>query len=148
MAIKFANNVSTYLATGINSTQTSIDVTSTVGLPVLSAGDYFYATIYMNVGVVEIIKVTSVSGGTLTCLRGQDNSPASSWAPNTRVDLRLTAAGLYESGVASNGMFQNAIVITTDETVAIGYNAISGGPITINPGVTVTVSTGSTWSIV
>lgn len=32
--------------------------------------------------------------------------------------------------------------------VPTGFNAISGGPVVINPGVTITVDTGSTWSIV
>jgi hypothetical protein len=148
MAIKFANNVTTYLSTGITNTQTSFDVVSTTGFPTLVSGDYFYATIYSYTGPIEIIKVTGVSGGTITCVRGQDNTAAQSWVNGSPVDIRLTAAGLYESGVASNGMFQNASVITANETVASGYNAISGGPITIASGVTVTVSTGSNWSIV
>ena len=148
MSIKFANNVSTYITSGLTSSQTSFTVADTTGFPTLVSGDYFYATLYTTSGSVEIIKVTNVSGLTLTCVRGQDNTAAQAWVNGSPLDIRLTAAGLYESGVASNGIFQNAITIVADETVASGYNGISGGPITIASGVTVTVSSGSTWAIV
>ena len=148
MAIKFANNISTLLGSGITSSQTSFDVASTTGFPVLAVGDYFYATIYTSSGPVEIIKVTSWSGATITCVRGLDGTSAASWANGTRIDLRLTAAGLYESGVASNGIFFNTTTITADEVVPSGYNGLSGGPITVASGVTVTVPSGSVWSIV
>lgn len=148
MSIKFANNVSTYITSGLTSSQTSFTVASTTGFPTLASGDYFYATLYTTSGAVEIIKVTNVSGITLTCVRGQDGTGAQAWPNGTPFDIRLTAAGLYESGVASDGIFQNAITIVDDVTVGSGYNGISGGPITIASGVTVTVSSGSTWSIV
>jgi hypothetical protein len=38
--------------------------------------------------------------------------------------------------------------ITTDYTIGTGKNVINAGPMTINSGVTVTVPTGSSWSIV
>ena len=49
---------------------------------------------------------------------------------------------------AENGMFVNSQTVAADYTVASGYNALSAGPITINSGVTVTVTSGSNWAVV
>lgn len=38
--------------------------------------------------------------------------------------------------------------VNADITIPVGQNALSAGPITIATGRTVTVSTGSTWSII
>jgi hypothetical protein len=38
--------------------------------------------------------------------------------------------------------------ITSNYTITTGKNAMSAGPITVNTSVTVTVPTGSTWTIV
>jgi hypothetical protein len=50
---------------------------------------------------------------------------------------------------AENGIFYlNDQVVTSNYTIPIGKNAGTFGPITINSGVSVTVSPGSTWTIV
>jgi hypothetical protein len=41
----------------------------------------------------------------------------------------------------------NGQTVTTDYTIPTGFNASSVGPISINSGITVTVSTGSVWAI-
>jgi len=46
------------------------------------------------------------------------------------------------------GMVENDNTINNDVTINSGRNAMSAGPITISTGVTVTVPTGSTWTIV
>jgi hypothetical protein len=43
---------------------------------------------------------------------------------------------------------ENDKTVTTDYTITTNKNAFSAGPITINSGVTVTVPTGSVWTIV
>ena len=48
----------------------------------------------------------------------------------------------------TNGIFENAKLITTSYTITTDYNALSAGPITIDTGVTVTIPTGSVWAIV
>ena len=48
----------------------------------------------------------------------------------------------------SKGMWENAINITADYTITTNNNAVSAGPITIASGVTVTVPSGSAWTIV
>lgn len=43
---------------------------------------------------------------------------------------------------------QNGQTVTTDYTIPVGINAMSTGPISINSGVTVTISSGSVWAII
>ena len=62
------------------------------------------------------------------------------------------AARLY-SNVPSGGgtdkiFYENDIVMTTNYTITTGRNAMSAGPITVNPGVTLTVPSGSVYTIV
>jgi hypothetical protein len=44
--------------------------------------------------------------------------------------------------------YQNDQNVTTDYTITDGKNAMSAGTITIDSGVTVTVGTGETWTVV
>jgi hypothetical protein len=59
------------------------------------------------------------------------------------------ALGQGATGGGADQIFQeNGQVVTTNYTIASGKNAVSAGPITVNAGVTVTISAGSTWVIV
>jgi hypothetical protein len=59
-----------------------------------------------------------------------------------------TWAAVSGSNVTSLGMYENAALITANYTIGTGNNAMSAGPITVDTGVTVTVPTGSTWTVV
>ena len=48
---------------------------------------------------------------------------------------------------ASNGLLLNNATVATSFTVPTGSNAVSVGPITLNSGVTVTVSSGQRWVV-
>ena len=50
--------------------------------------------------------------------------------------------------VSTNGIFQNANTITANQTISATNNGGSFGPITVATGVTVTVSSGSVWTVV
>jgi hypothetical protein len=50
--------------------------------------------------------------------------------------------------VSSNGIQINSTTIATSYTIATGNNGLSAGPVSINTSVTVTVSTGSRWTVV
>ena len=50
--------------------------------------------------------------------------------------------------ISNNGIMQNATTVATSYTIAAGYNGLSAGPVSVNTGITVTVSTGSTWVVV
>jgi hypothetical protein len=45
-------------------------------------------------------------------------------------------------------IYQNAQSVNADYTISDNTNAMSAGPITISTGVTVTVGTGETWTVV
>jgi hypothetical protein len=50
--------------------------------------------------------------------------------------------------ISNNGIMQNASTVNTSYTIAAGNNGLSSGPISVATGVSVTVSTGATWTIV
>jgi len=53
------------------------------------------------------------------------------------------------SGGGSDAVFyENGQNVTTDYTITSSTNAMSAGPITVDSGATVTIPSGSTWTIV
>lgn len=61
----------------------------------------------------------------------------------------VVAIGSGATGGGGDTIFiENSQVVTTDYTIPVGKNAMSTGPITVNSGVTVTISSGSTWAII
>ena len=48
---------------------------------------------------------------------------------------------------ATNGIYVNSNTISTNYTVATGFNGMSSGPVTINTGISVTVANGSRWVV-
>lgn len=50
--------------------------------------------------------------------------------------------------IGGMGYIENANTISVSSTINTGNNAISGGPVTVNSGITVTVPSGSTWTVV
>jgi hypothetical protein len=50
--------------------------------------------------------------------------------------------------IGGMGYIENAALITQSSTINAGNNAISGGPVTVADGVSVTVPDGSRWTIV
>lgn len=50
--------------------------------------------------------------------------------------------------IGGMGYIENEAVITQSSTINDGHNAISGGPVTLNSGITVTVPSGSAWTVV
>lgn len=114
MTIKFTNNATTTLASGINASVTSLSVASGSGalFPTLTGSDVFYVTLANLAGTVEIVKVTARSTDTFTIVRGQDGTTAASWSTGDKVELRPTAAGLQ------------AMLQTTDVGVSVqAYDA-------------------------
>jgi acetyltransferase-like isoleucine patch superfamily enzyme len=53
-----------------------------------------------------------------------------------------------KSVIGSQGYVENDITITANQTITTGKNAMSAGPITIATSITVTVPTGSRWTVV
>jgi len=83
-------------------------------------------------GIDALPSQTGESGNYLTT----DGSTASWAALDT--DANTTTKGLYE----------HAHTISANYTITSGNNAMSAGPVTVDTGYSVTVPTGSTWTIV
>jgi hypothetical protein len=99
MGIKFANSAFATLASGINSSATSITLTTGQGarFPSLAGSDYFYATLIDTSNNLEIVKCTARSTDVLTVTRGQESTTARAFSTGDRIELRVTAAGITES---------------------------------------------------
>tara|TARA_R110000765_G_scaffold330480_1_gene421228 strand:- start:1812 stop:2072 length:261 start_codon:yes stop_codon:yes gene_type:complete len=76
-------------------------------------------------------------------------------------DISATGGSMTIDGAAISGggggavgggsdaiFYENGQSVTTDYTITDGKNAMSAGPITVDNGVTVTVGTGETWTVV
>ena len=79
---------------------------------------------------------------------GQDNYVMTYDNSTGHVSLEAAAAAGATGGGSDEIFYENGQNVTTNYTITNGKNAMSAGPITINSGVTVTVGTGETWTVV
>jgi len=100
----------------------------------------------------EIGTGTYTSSGTTlsrTVSESSNSNNAINLSGSATVFIGATAQDLSPLGGGSNKVFfENDTNVTADYTITDGKNAMSAGPITINNGVTVTVGTGETWTVV
>jgi len=66
----------------------------------------------------------------------------------TATGLKWAAPSGGSSNITALGLWENSATISANYTIGTGNNAMSAGRISVASGVTVTVPTGSTWSIV
>lgn len=122
--------------TDFNVTGTSLVFTSTVASPIAIQVIYTGLTLTFPTpadNTVSIAKLTaSGTASSSTFLRG-DNTWASAGGPSLGTDAIIRT---------------NAKTIAENITFAGTENGMSAGPITINSGYTVTVTSGSTWTVV
>jgi len=85
---------------------------------------------------------SNLNSGTLPDARFPATLPAVSGANLTGISAGATGGGSDEC------FYENSQTITTNYTITNGKNAMSAGPITVNSGVTVTVGSGETWTVV
>ena len=139
MAVKFANNAFSTLSAGISISATSFDVASASTFPALGGSDHMYLSV-IGASYVEIIKVTGVSGTTLTCVRGQDGTTGTAALTGNRVELRVTTAMLEDAIADSNAdAFKNitdgANIIVADSTSdTLTITGTGGATVTNTPG--------------
>ncbi len=77
--------------------------------------------------------------------------PAGSTGPTGPTGPSGTFSGSFNGVITQSSgqpFWQNQKNVTSSYTITNNYNAMSAGPITINSGVTVTVGTGESWTIV
>jgi hypothetical protein len=112
-------------------------------------------------GLITAISTSSVQGGAAL---SNDTSTASDLYPMFAAATTGTPTTVYTSNakllykpstgelkasqlVATNGIIANSATISANYTIASGQNAMSTGAVTVNSGVTVTVSSGSRWVV-
>jgi len=125
MGIKLTNNAFGTLAAGINSSATSITLTTGQGarFPTLSAGDYFYATLIDTSNNLEIVKCTARSTDVLTVVRAQETTTARAYSTGDRIEIRLTAATFIDA---------------LDPIEALGYTPVNKAGDTMTGGLSAT----------
>jgi hypothetical protein len=75
-------------------------------------------------------------------------TPTTIYTGNTKLLYKPSTGELQSTVlVASNGIVVNSQTIAADYTIAAGNNGMSSGPVSINSGITVTVATGSVWTV-
>lgn len=145
MAIKFANNASAALASGINSSVTTVTVTTGQGalFPVLVGSDYFYATLVDSSNNLEIVKVTARTGDSLTVVRAQEGTTARAFVAGDKLELRPTAAALTDVSTGVNLTALSGVAVTggtINNTPIGGTTAAAGAFTTLSASGTVTLS--------
>ncbi len=98
MGVQYTNQANSILSNNITDIATSFDVDSVAEFPAVGGADYMYLCIISaSTGYIEIIKVTSVAGTTLTCVRAQEGTTGTAAVVGDRVELRNTAATLTDA---------------------------------------------------
>tara|TARA_A100001515_G_scaffold103382_1_gene84030 strand:+ start:2055 stop:3878 length:1824 start_codon:yes stop_codon:yes gene_type:complete len=93
---------------------------------------------YVTSSIINSLNASNLSSGTIPDARFPSTLPAVSGANLTNISATVAGGAVYE----------NAQSITSNYTVTNGKNAMSAGPISIASGVTVTVGSGETYTIV
>ena len=118
MKIKFTNNAASNITTAIDTSSTSLEVTSGTGalFPALSSDEYFYATL-VGQDAMEIVKVTARDGDTFTITRGQDNTTAQSFSVGDVIELRITAAAFNGIAEELTDVADTCVRLTGDQSI-------------------------------
>jgi hypothetical protein len=93
----------------------------------------------------------AISGASLTSLNA--SNLGSGTIPDARFPATLPAldgsnlTGLA-STVAGGAIYENSQTISASHTIPSGSNGMSAGPVTVNNGITLTISSGSTYTVV
>ena len=105
---------------------------------------------WASVGGSAISNDTSTASNLFPAFLGATTGTAASiFTSNSQYLFKPSTGELsVKAPRASNGIVINNATISSDYTIAAGDNGMSAGPITIDTGVTVTISSGSVWTVV
>jgi len=123
MPALFKNNATATIAASITNTDTTIVLSAGLGntFPLPSGSNYFYATLFDNVGNYEIVKCTARVTDTLTVVRAQDNTNPLPFNAGSGFAMRPVAA-IFNNLVQLDG----AQVISGSKTFSSAIIASAG----------------------
>jgi hypothetical protein len=110
----------------------------------------YNGTAWASVGGAALSNDTATSSNVYPLFAAATTGTASTIYTSNAKLLYKPSTGEFQSSelVAGNGLFVNSATVSADYTIPAGSNAMSAGPVTVNSGITVTVSSGSVWTVV
>ena len=152
MALVLADRVrETTTTTGTGTVTLAGAVTGFQSFAIVGDGNITYYTIAgQGTSEWEVGIGTYTSSGTTLArtvvLDSSNSGSLVSFSAGTKDVFVTYPAGRSVSG--GDGYTENDATINVSSTINTGRNAISAGPVSINSGITVTVPTGSVWTVV
>ena len=145
-------------------TETLLNATNNADVKLFYNGSKKLETTSVGVDVTGNIIVSGTVDGRDVAADGTTlDSISSTYTSNNYVKAIFSSNNYVKSTFTSNSYFQDNVMpvgagsdkvfyendqtVTTNYTITTGKNAMSAGPITLDPGVTVTIPSGSEWSI-
>jgi hypothetical protein len=140
---------------------TNVTAAGTLATVNANVGSFTAANITVNAKGL----ITAASNGTAGATISNDTSTASNLFPLFASATSGTPTTIYTSDakylykpstgelqastlVASNGIVVNSQTVSASYTIAVGFSAMSSGPVTVASGQSVTVSSGSRWVVI
>lgn len=123
----FVNNFSTTVSQTFGIADTSLYLTSVVGLPALTGGNHLLITVFRKTGVEEreheVVRVTAITGNMLSVVRAVEGAAATQFLIGDRVEARVTANALLDKA----DLASTAPLSHVGATGAAHGNAVAGG---------------------
>lgn len=94
------------------------------------------------------LKGAAAAGSTTYTLPAADGTSGQVLSTDGAATLSWATPSGGSSNITAQGMWENALTISSNYTITSGNSAMSAGPITIASGVSVTVPSGSRWVVV
>lgn len=98
------------------------------------------------------LRITQTGAGNALLVEDSANPDSTPFAVdasgNVLVGGTTAVSKVTVTGDVAGTFFVNPTTVSVNYTIPTNYNAMTAGPITVNSGVTVTVPSGSTWTVV